>query len=276
VIADCAAGNVTALQKARELAGPFNANLSVVRFINANPASDVASQVAAAEADLLQDLEAVFGSQAPEHEVVVTTDLAAWVKGYCVKSSTDLVIKTGHRSESAFYTPTDWHLIRQLPCAVLIASDVKWRAKPVIMATVDLNDESAQQQSLNQAVLHRAREFAEARKAEPVVTYSIPVPKALVELDIIEKDDFSKKKLPEAEKRMTACLQAGGMPGAATHILNGPPDKTLPSLANSLKADLVVVGSVGRTGLSGLLLGNTAEKVLHNLRTDILVVKPDQ
>jgi universal stress protein E len=55
----------------------------------------------------------------------------------------------------------------------------------------------------------------------------------------------------------------------------GNPRRALPSLANSLKADLVVLGSVGRKGVKDTLLGNTAEKVMSKLRTDLVVVHPD-
>ena len=59
------------------------------------------------------------------------------------------------------------------------------------------------------------------------------------------------------------------------HVRSGPPAKQIPSIANKAKADLVVVGTHQRSGMTGFLLGNTCEKVLHVLRTAILTVKPD-
>ena len=38
---------------------------------------------------------------------------------------------------------------------------------------------------------------------------------------------------------------------------------------------IVVIGSVGRKGLIGQLIGNTAEKVLKLLKTDVLILSPD-
>lgn len=40
-------------------------------------------------------------------------------------------------------------------------------------------------------------------------------------------------------------------------------------------ADLIVIGTVGRSGIQGLLLGNTAEKVLDTCDCSIFTVKPD-
>jgi nucleotide-binding universal stress UspA family protein len=37
--------------------------------------------------------------------------------------------------------------------------------------------------------------------------------------------------------------------------------KAIPALAKLIKADLVVMGSVGRTGVPGFIMGNTAEMI---------------
>ena len=50
--------------------------------------------------------------------------------------------------------------------------------------------------------------------------------------------------------------------------------KAITGLVDQIKADLIVIGTVGRTGLLGLIIGNTAEDVLQTTRTSILAVKP--
>jgi nucleotide-binding universal stress UspA family protein len=39
--------------------------------------------------------------------------------------------------------------------------------------------------------------------------------------------------------------------------------------------DLVVMGTVARAGIAGMLIGNTAERVLRKLPCSVLTVKPD-
>ncbi|MNN81792.1 Universal stress protein E [compost metagenome] len=46
-------------------------------------------------------------------------------------------------------------------------------------------------------------------------------------------------------------------------------------MALQLDAAVTVIGSVARSGLSGALIGNTAEVVLDTLQSDVLVLKPD-
>jgi nucleotide-binding universal stress UspA family protein len=49
----------------------------------------------------------------------------------------------------------------------------------------------------------------------------------------------------------------------------------IPYIAHKLQASVTVIGTVARTGLSGALIGNTAEVVLDSLESDVLVLKPD-
>jgi nucleotide-binding universal stress UspA family protein len=45
-------------------------------------------------------------------------------------------------------------------------------------------------------------------------------------------------------------------------------------LAANLQADLVVMGTIARTGISGFIIGNTAESILDQLTCSVLAVKP--
>ena len=46
------------------------------------------------------------------------------------------------------------------------------------------------------------------------------------------------------------------------------------SFSQEVEADLVVIGTVGRTGIPGLIIGNTAENVLQTTSASVLAVKP--
>ncbi len=59
-----------------------------------------------------------------------------------------------------------------------------------------------------------------------------------------------------------------------THLLKGLPQSEIPEFARELKVDLVVMGTVARTGLSGFFMGNTAESILNQLDCSVLAIKP--
>ena len=60
------------------------------------------------------------------------------------------------------------------------------------------------------------------------------------------------------------------------NILKGNPRKLIPKLANDLDAGLVIMGTVCRTGIPGLIVGNTAETVMNKLDCSILAIKPQK
>lgn len=61
----------------------------------------------------------------------------------------------------------------------------------------------------------------------------------------------------------------------STHLVAGAPGEVLPRLADHLDIGLIVMGTVGRTGLRGLIMGNTAETILRSVRCSVLAVKPE-
>lgn len=62
------------------------------------------------------------------------------------------------------------------------------------------------------------------------------------------------------------------IPGDDQHLIFGRPETEIDALANQIGADLIVVGSHGRHGLA-LLLGSTANGVLHGAPCDVLAVR---
>ena len=59
-----------------------------------------------------------------------------------------------------------------------------------------------------------------------------------------------------------------------THLLKGSARKEIPVLAKEIDVDLIVMGTVGRTGIPGFIMGNTAETILHQIDCSVLAIKP--
>ena len=62
---------------------------------------------------------------------------------------------------------------------------------------------------------------------------------------------------------------------AGIHVGLTSPTRAVLEAVEHLDPDLVVLGSVSRGGIAGLLIGNTAERLLGRLDCSILTVKPD-
>ena len=55
----------------------------------------------------------------------------------------------------------------------------------------------------------------------------------------------------------------------------GLAEDVIPAVAHRLDVELVIIGTIGRTGLSAAFIGNTAEHVIDGIECDLLAVKPN-
>ncbi len=62
---------------------------------------------------------------------------------------------------------------------------------------------------------------------------------------------------------------------AEVHLVSGHAGEVLPTLADQLRADVIVVGTVARSGISGLIIGNSVETMLRSVSCSVLAVKPN-
>ena len=76
----------------------------------------------------------------------------------------------------------------------------------------------------------------------------------------------------EAEQQLVGIAKMLNVPAERTHMLSGNAASEIRQLAAHRGADLIVIGTHGQHGL-GLLLGSTANAVLHGAAIDVLVVR---
>jgi nucleotide-binding universal stress UspA family protein len=91
-----------------------------------------------------------------------------------------------------------------------------------------------------------------------------------------EVDRLLDRERDNAQARLQALL--ADYPQVAAddvHLIKGNPGAVIADHATAMAADLIVMGTVGRTGLSGLIMGNTAETILGQVRCSVIAVKPD-
>jgi len=80
----------------------------------------------------------------------------------------------------------------------------------------------------------------------------------------------------EAETRFDVLRRDAALPPAVKmHLLEGHSDKVLTAFVDAQRASVVVLGTIARTGLAGLVIGNTAERVLRQVRCSVLALKPE-
>ena len=197
-----------------------------------------------------------------------------WIDSHVERTRSDVVVKTAHRSETFLYTPTDWHLLRECAAPVLIAAEHIWRQTGSIVAAIDLGSHSHVKEELNEAAIATAGRYAAALGYPLHLVYVIHTSSVLKELHLVDEDAHVRKIKDQLGPLLDHLASTHAIPKERIHIEHGEVDEAIADVAGRLEAQLVVMGTVGRQGLNAKLIGNTAERVLARLRTDVLALKP--
>jgi len=193
----------------------------------------------------------------------------------------DLVIKDTRAETTlnrAFYSVADWRLLSVCPAPLMLVHPRSASVPKHILAAVDPLDEHDKPHSLNDDTLNTALTLAAqcGSELDVVNVHEFIPPAGEWEYlgwmpDLTLYDELSKihaEKLYKLGRRY-------GVPPGKMHILHGNPARCIVDFAADRHIDLVVMGSVYRTGLDHLLIGSTAEGVFDHLGCDVLVLKPE-
>ncbi|KAA9001898.1 universal stress protein UspE [Affinibrenneria salicis] len=193
----------------------------------------------------------------------------------------DLLLKMAHqhdRLEAVIFTPTDWHLLRKCPCPVWMVKDQPWPENGRALVAVNLASEDPCHDPLNIKLVTETLALArQVNQTEVHLVGAYPVTPVNI---AIELPDFDPGVYNDAIRgqhliAMKSLRQKFGLDEQLTHVEKGLPEEVIPDLAEHLQAGIVVLGSLGRTGLSAAFIGNTVEHVIDHLKCDLLAIKPD-
>jgi universal stress protein E len=189
----------------------------------------------------------------------------------------------GHSGGKTGVGTTAGRCVRHGPTDVLLVRPEATGPFKRIVACVDFSDTSAR--ALREAVKLAHRDGA----AVEAVHVFAPPPPAYPPTDAIglwpiPAPDYAELSATLRESAATALAQLVASLGAAAkgvEIRTSVVDDTsyargICEFASRKNADLVVLGTLGRTGLRYLLLGSTAEKVLRDVGCSVLAVKPHE
>lgn len=196
-----------------------------------------------------------------------------------IEHSHDIVIKGTHQHDklkSVVFTPTDWHILRKCPCPVLLVKDHEWPQNGNIIAALNVGSDEEEHQSLNVKITEEAKQLATLIEANVHLVNSFPGTPINIAIEIPEFNaaDYTENMLKHHQKAMVSHANKFDISVINTHVVEGLPETVIEQVAEQIDAELVVLGTIGRTGISAALIGNTAEHVIDQLKCDVLAVKP--
>lgn len=120
-----------------------------------------------------------------------------------------------------------------------------------------------------------ARDLAQdAGPAHLILTHAVFVPIEIEALGVDLQAGLSgiEERVVEDLERILVELQDAGI-SAEYLSVRGSPERIILEVASSKNADLIVMGTHGRTGLAHVVLGSVAERVVREAPCPVLTVK---
>ncbi len=281
-----------ALSKAAELARENQAQLHVIDIV---PDFGWPAKLALLDRDALHQLlvkdklEALEKLVAPlqaegvqVHTSVRSGKSSHEIIRHVTEAGIDLVVrvtKGKHSRREGFLGTTSLRLLRSCPCPVwLIKPDTKDEFHRVV-AAVDAGTCDEPHRVLNRAVLDLAASLAEEEGSTLDIVYAWNIFGENLLRDRMRPEEFEalqEATVAEQERLLDQTLEPLGLTSRSPHIhmLHGDASHQIPKFLAAQGADLLVMGTVGRKGLPGFFVGNTAERILDKVQCSILAVPP--
>lgn len=177
---------------------------------------------------------------------------------------------------------TSMHLMRKCPCPVWVMNPDQPKHFSRILAAVDPTPSDQERSELNIKIMDIATSLAQREQCELLVihtwTFSLEghVRSGRVNVPQSKIDEWINNLKAERRRRLSALLGKYNLQKLKwqVYLLKGEAERLIPEFAKAREVELIVMGTVCRTGVAGFLIGNTAEKVLRQVDCSVLTVKP--
>ncbi|MGQ9425862.1 universal stress protein [Gilvimarinus sp. F26214L] len=298
-VSEPSAPQEAAISRAVSLAQSNQADLTVIDVVptavpgfGMSPGRSVSDFQEALVAEGRQQLEALVAPHGDWRTDVMVGRKFQEVIRAVMRDGYDLVIKPSENPGyiERLFGSDDMHLLRKCPCPVWLIKPDSEPSYECVVAAVDFDPDEPDtgERSLNMEILELACSLALADFASLHLIHVWDAPQARVMRLWADNPDAAAASVTEGERSR----QQGGMEhlteklrariGAEAfdylsprvHLPMGEARRAIPQMVTDLKADLLVMGTVARVGVPGLIIGNTAEAVLDQLKCSVLAIKP--
>lgn len=219
-----------------------------------------------------------------EVELAVDEKVAVWIIQQVLRESYDLLVKEAEPSKhSKGFRALDMALLRKCPCPVWLWRPIhKDRKNMDIAVAIDPESDEEAAVALSKQMLSLARSLADTCSGRLHIVSCWDY----IYEDFLRNAPWSRANeesiqasVAEAQKghrkMLDKLITGSGITGdQEVHHLRGNPEELLPALVTEKGIDILVMGTLARTGIAGLTIGNTAENIVQNLECSLVALKP--
>jgi len=197
-------------------------------------------------------------------------------------SECDLLIAVNKGKDSrnkGNFGQTAKQLLRNCPCPLLLTPRGVQPEFKHVTACVDTSTDDSLDAELNEKVYQAATAMSEQYKARLSVLHAWKMAdealmRARLDSESVDRYleatyEYHKSQLSKFIKQYRAEGTEGDL-----HLIKGSAPEAIEIFTTEDNVDLVVMGTVARSGLFGMMIGNTAENMLENIQCSVLAIKP--
>ena len=200
-----------------------------------------------------------------------------------VEEDRQMIIKAaGSQVSDYLFGSLDFRLVRYSPVPVLLVHPkAPIRPQRILVA---LNPEAeGEETQLNADLLTKASELATHFHCRLGVVSVFSSPRAVMghvaDTEFLERmERHEKNKRKQCREHLLELLRSASKKIDPDDVFvdTGRPSEVILSAVDEFDPDLLVIGSVARQGIAGLLIGNTAERVMRSIDCSLLTIKPSR
>ncbi|MGF1721398.1 universal stress protein [Vibrio kyushuensis] len=205
---------------------------------------------------------------------------------YIQSQDVDLVIKDAEPIDvnSEGFKAIDMALLRQCPAPVWLNRPTnKPLVKRRVAVAIDPDITNAEQKELNVQLLSLARSIADSSDSRLHIiscwVYQLQHyldNQAWIKMEEAELKDNIEQARVEHRTKLDSIIEESGLSGEnIVHHLQGVADDEIPRTVLDLGIDVLVMGTIARTGIPGVVIGNTAENILQSVNCSLVALKPN-
>ena len=167
-------------------------------------------------------------------------------------------------------------VLRVCPCPVWVVKGRTGKQPRRVLAAVDLDLTDEANAGLNDEILSIATTLAKVEDTTLHVVHAWYLVGGGAVREHVVIDEVFKEVRAKRRQDFDELLARHGCDKTNTksHLIKGFADLVVPKVASAEEIDVVVMGSLGRTGIAGFFMGNTAETILGEVGCSVLTLKP--
>lgn len=292
LVGDC---DTNTLERAAMLAKENRAKLTIVLPVKDLPAGSSQLTLGEKSIDLgklvLHEYESMLAESAksvrslgvrPATKVLVG-DPAMEITRDVIEQQRDLVIMTAEGKgglKQRLFGSTSMHLMRKCPVPLLILKPSRAKRFQRILAAIDPDVTGDARDTLNETILELSLSLSVLEEAELHVVHAWKMLgesllRGRIGMYAPEVDRVVRDVGQQRRRAVLALMAKHSIHKCELHLIKGEAAEAIPRLVTKLGVDLLVMGTVCRTGIPGFIIGNTADRVLDVVDCSVLVLKPE-